>query len=328
MDNDGIVLIMQRTRTSDLTGHLLAKTEQHWMHFKVPMEGEGLPGYNPEEDLGFIRYGETKDITDKRPTGKLMFPERFSKKAVASLKEDLGPYGSAGQLQQRPSPLGGGIIKQEYWTIWPDDVAIPQREHVFLSWDTAYSERDVKDASYSAMTAWGVFWHEQKQRHCLMVLGRWYGRVAYPVLRKLAQSMAIKYTPDAHLIEKKASGQSLIQDLRRTGSGRSRVKLRTYMPDRDKVSRAHTATATMAAGLVYIPNRPWAHELIAYCGEFPMGAPPSSDLTDTVTQAVLYLKKGWWVSHPDDDYADNTMPEDDYDEADECDEIEQEGMYG
>ena len=60
----------------------------------------------------------------------------------------------------------------------------------------------------------------------------------------------------------------------------------------------------------------------------PHGAPPSSDLVDTVSQAILYLKKNWWVSHPDDDEADNIMQEDDYDESDDCDEIDHGGIYG
>ena len=155
-----------------------------------------------------------------------MFPKRFSKKAVAALKEDLGEYGTAGQLQQRPTPLGGGIIKKKYWRIWPDDKPYPVAEHVFLSWDTAYSKEDLKDTSYSAMTAWGIFWNEQDQRYCMMLLARWMERAEYPVLRKRAQEFTLKFKPDAHLIEKKASGQSLVQDLRRAGSGKSRVRLR------------------------------------------------------------------------------------------------------
>jgi len=323
LTKDGIIVIMQRTRTNDLTGHLLAKTEQNWVHFKIAMESEGVGGYDPQRDIGTLLYASLP-ISDNRKNGELMFPERFPESVVKGLKEDLGDYGTAGQLNQRPVPLGGGIIKDEYWTWWPEDTPLPIREHVFVSWDTAFTDRDVKSASYSAATVWGIFWHEQKQRHCMMVLSMWYGRVSYPDLRAKAMFMTEHYEPDCHLIEKKASGSSLVQDLKRAGSGRRRVRLRTYRPDRDKVSRANTATAVMAGGVVYVPPRKWARELVRLVGLFPAGPPESSDVTDTVTQAVLYLKKGLWVSHPDDDDLSNRMAEvhdEDYHE-------ETEGMYG
>ena len=163
-----------------------------------------------------------------------------------------------------------------------------------------------------------------------MIVKRWFGRVPYPVLRKIAQDLTEKLQPDCHLIEKKASGISLIQDLKRAGSGSKRVRLRAYLPDRDKVSRAYTATATMAQGLVYAPVRDWAHEVIDYCAEFPAGSPPSADLTDTVTQAILYLKNGWWVEHPDDKDPDNMMNEHpDWFDVDESDpQMEEGGFYG
>ena len=87
----------------------------------------------------------------------------------------------------------------------------------------------------------------------------------------------------------------------------------------------------MDGGLVYIPNKKWAHELIDIVSEFPNGAPPSSDLTDTITQAVLYLKNRHWVEHPDDEEDENTMPQEDID-PDDIDLIDSDayesGIYG
>jgi predicted phage terminase large subunit-like protein len=329
LDHDGIVLIMQRTRTNDLTGHILGKKQQKWVHFKVAMEYTGSPGYDPDKDLGTHIYAG-EDIRDRRKKrGQLMFPERFSREAVDALKEDLGEYGTAGQLNQSPNPLGGGIIKKTYWRLWPEDKPIPQREHVFLSWDTAYSEKDQKNNAYSACIVFGIFWHEQEQRHAMMVLGRWYEQASYPVLRQRAQEFTVKYSPDAHLIEKKSSGASLVQDLRRAGSGSGRVRIRTYMPDRDKVSRAYTATAAMSAGQLFIPNRAWASELIDVISEFPNGPPLSADLTDCLSQGVLYLKNRWWIQHPDDEDSRNFMPNEDRDPADiDSSDSNDSGIYG
>lgn len=306
----GILIIMQRVHGGDLVGAVVKKdglwrpdNPNGWVKLVLPMEFEldelskGADGVvNPAGLLGY---------KDKRTEpGTLLWPDRFPYESVRSLESDLqetsGVYGASCQLQQRPSPSEGGILKKSWWRRWPDDKPFPVCEHVFMSWDTAYSEADMRASAFSARTAWGVFWDEQAQRHCIMLLHAWAERVSYPDLRIKAQEDSESFAPDAHLIEKKASGISLVQDLRRAGKGRKRIRLRTYQPDRDKVARAHTASSALSAGLVFAPNRKWADRVIDACAEFPNGAPPSADYTDTFTQAVLYLTRGWWVKHPDD----------------------------
>ncbi|RLC10096.1 MAG: hypothetical protein DRI24_20795 [Deltaproteobacteria bacterium] len=289
-DNDAIILIMQRLHFNDLTGHLLQKKHNKWVHVSIPMEYEGSQGFDAGRDIGRpeLIYPRTKD-------GELLFPERFNRKTVNSLKEDLGEYGSSGQLQQRPVPKGGGILKEKWWLVWPDDKPLPMVEHLFCSWDTAYSEADLKNNAYSAMTMFGVFWHEQKQRYCLLMTKAWAGQVGFPDLRRKAKSIDEEEKLDCQLIEKKASGISLVQDLKQSG-----IKIRTYTPDRDKVARAYSVSSMLESGQVYIPNRKWAQKVIALVSQFPHGAPPSADFTDTITQALIYLRNSWWVSHKDD----------------------------
>lgn len=312
--NSAIILIMQRLHEDDLTGHLLRKKEMKWTHLVIPMEYEGAPAFNALKDLGRndLRDPRTKD-------GQLFFPKRFDRLSVNSLKEDLGEYGIAGQLQQRPSPKGGGILKRMWWKLWDDDKPLPHCEHIFTSWDTAYSEKDLKSNSYSAMTMWGVFWHEQEQRYCLILLDAWDGQVDYPDLRQRARDIERDKQPDCHLIEKKASGQSLIQDLRRAN-----VMVRTYNPDRDKVARAYAVSAMLQSGQIFTPDRRWADRIIDMLAVFPNGSAPSSDYTDTCTQAWLYLRNGMWVTHPDDDKHDDSPANDDEYE----DEEEEVAVYG
>ncbi|MCK5433423.1 MAG: hypothetical protein KAJ03_11805, partial [Gammaproteobacteria bacterium] len=81
---------------------------------------------------------------------------------------------------------------------------------------------------------------------------------------------------------------------------RARVRVRSYNPDRDKVSRAYAVSAMLQSGQVYIPDRRWADDVIQYCSQFPNGAAPSSDIVDCVTQALLYLRNAAWISHPQD----------------------------
>ena len=219
------------------------------------------------------------------------------------IKETIGERDWSALYQQKPVVDGGNILKKKWWKLWPEDKKLPKCEHVFMSWDTAYSEKDYKSNSYSAMVQFGVFWHEQDQRYCLLMLGAWYERVDYPDLRAKAKELNQEHNPDIHLIEKKASGQSLIQDLRRAD-----VMVRTYNPDRDKVSRAYAVSAMLQSGVVYAPDRKWAEHVIDYCSQFPNGAPPSSDLVDCVTQALLYLRNASWVSHPEDDVDEDDPP--------------------
>lgn len=305
--NGGILLIMQRLHEADLAGVVREKdgdwskdNPRGWLSLVLPMEYEldepGKPPVNPAKRFGF------PDPRSKK--GELLWPARFPRDAVARLRSDLertsGVYGATAQLQQRPAPSEGGILRKSWWREWPEGKSFPLCEHIFLSWDTAYTEKDLKEASFSARTAWGVFWNEQEGAHHLILLHGWADQLAYPDLREKAQEDTLTFRPDAHLIEKKASGISLIQDLRRAGRGNKRIRLRTYAPDRDKVARAHAVTSPLSAGVVWAPPRSWAEKVIDACGVFPNGAPPSADITDTVTQAILYLKNGWWIEHPDD----------------------------
>jgi predicted phage terminase large subunit-like protein len=305
--NGGILIIMQRLHERDLAGFVRDKdgdwsknNTRGWLSLVLPMEYElDEPKKTP------INTAKRMGFHDPRTKkGELLWPERFPLDAVKRLTSDLqrtsGVYGATAQMQQTPSPSEGGILRKSWWQRWPDDKSFPLCDHVFLSWDTAYTEKDLKEASFSARTAWGVFWNEQAGAYNLILLHCWADQLAYPDLRQKAQDDTLEYNPDAHLIEKKASGLSLIQDLRRAGKGRKRVRLRTYLPDRDKVARAHATTSLFSSGMIWAPNRSWADKTIDACGVFPNGAPPSADITDTVTQAILYLKNGWWVEHPDD----------------------------
>ena len=321
-----IILIMQRLHHLDLAGHLLTKTKTKWVHVCIPMEYEKELTYDPVRDLAgdglkleirkpgsyerqlvtdrrpaFMTKEEALKLKDPRKEGDLLFPQLFPADAVERMKEDYGEYAAAGQLQQRPSVKGGGILKQHWWRVWDKETPLPEVEHVWLSWDTAYSEKDLASNSYSAYSMWGLFWNKDQSRHCMMLLEVWYDQVDYPTLRAKAKGLEgdKDRKPDCHLIEKKASGQSLIQDLRQ-----GNIPLRAYCPDKDKITRAYTVQAMLESGQVYIPDRKWAHNFTYLLSTFPTGVPESNDLTDTFTQACIYVKNHWYVqnSHDDDDY--------------------------
>jgi predicted phage terminase large subunit-like protein len=282
------IIIMQRVHERDLTGHILAnELGEEWDHLCIPARYEVGHPTPTRSRLGF---------TDPRTKeGELLWPDRIDVKTLDNLERSLGSYASAGQLQQRPMPKGGGILKREWWVPW-DNPDLPEIEYVLQSWDTAFSVKE--KSSYSARTTWGVF--KERGMTCAIVLEMWYDRVSYPELRKLAQEAYQDWEPDAVLIEKKASGQSLLQDLRMAG-----VPVLEYMPDRDKEARAHASSALLEDGRIYFPSdKKWAKNLIDICAAFP--ATDNDDIVDTCTQAWLRLRKGWFVTHSED------FEEDDY----------------
>ena len=285
------VIIMQRLHEQDLTGHILAnELGNEWDHLCLPARYEiGHPTPN-RSSLGF---------TDPRTEeGELLWPDRMDEKTLTNLERSLGSYAAAGQLQQRPSPKGGGILKASWWVPWERE-ELPEVSYVIQSWDTAFETKE--SSSYSARTTWGVFKHQGYD--CLIVLDMWYDKVNYPELRKLAQEAYDDWEPDAVLIEKKASGASLIADLRMAG-----VPVLAYSPDRDKVARAHAASALLEDGRIYYPKRKWAEDLISICAAFP--AAKNDDVVDTATQAWLRLRKGWFLGHTEDpDEEDSQEPQ-------------------
>lgn len=314
-----ICLVMQRLNALDLTGHLLREQseyradedpdgrldrleqlEEYWEHLCLEMEFGGTP-----------RYKSSLGLDDPRKDkGELLWPDRFPKPVVARMVKRLGTYGASGQLQQRPSPEAGGILKKYWWRKWPQAKPFPACVHVLQSYDTAYTEKEHNDnaasasasVSYSARTTWGVFYSEERGRYCILLIEAWRDMVDYPVLRREAQKAYGDQEPDAVLIEKKASGQSLIQDLRR-----GNIPVVTTTPTTDKTARAYSVQPVLESGLVYYPDRRWAEDVVEDISMFPNGA--SADWTDTATQAWERIRRLFLVQHPDD-----VPEEDEYEE--------------
>lgn len=109
----GILIIMQRVNVNDIVGHLLKKETQDWTLLQIPMRYEGSPTYDAGKDIG------RPELNDPRTKeGELLFPARFPEQTVIENEEDLGPYGTASQLQQRPRPKGGGELEKEWLGIY------------------------------------------------------------------------------------------------------------------------------------------------------------------------------------------------------------------
>ena len=290
------VIIMQRVHQNDLTGHIMknALPEDGWTHLCVPAEFELN---HPHVYLPAALPRVTLEKDPRSEEGSLLWPKRFGQKEIDTLKHTLGSYAAAGQLQQRPSPKGGGIIRKAWWRKWEKE-QFPDLVYVLQSWDTAYETGN--HTSYSACTTWGVF--RLGGRYHLLLLNRFRDRLPYPDLRRIAKEKYADDKPDAVIIEKKASGQSLIQDLRQAN-----IPVITYTPDRDKEARAHVASVLFEAGCVWYPDRKWAQDVIEMCAVFPAG--DGEDIVDTVTQAIIRLRTMWFGTLEDDDDEGPEIPD-------------------
>jgi predicted phage terminase large subunit-like protein len=301
-----IVIVMQRLHEADLAGHVLKAGG--YEHLCLPAEFEG------------VRFKTSIGWEDPREAnGSLLWPERFGRDEIDSLKKSLGEYGTAGQLQQRPAPAGGGILKPSKVQLWPVDKPMPSFDFILQSYDTAFTEKTTNDPT--ACTVYGVFTDEG--RRGVMIMDAWSDNMEYPDLRaKVISDWRASYggddekgrrgrKADALLIEEKGSGISLIQELRQAN-----IPAQSYNPGRaDKISRAHQVAPILDLGCVYVlesSKRPgqwvsWADDLKAQMERFPNA--DHDDYIDTLTQALIFLR-------------DSSLLELDYFEGDEVEEID------
>ena len=125
------------------------------------------------------------------------------------------------------------------------------------------------------------------------------GRWDFPELKQVAKEELKMYDPDSVIIEAKASGTPLIQELRRFG-----VYATAYSPNRgqDKHVRLNSVAPIFEAGHVWRTEDDWALDVQEECASFPTG--DHVDLVDSTTQALLRFRQGGWVRAERDDWDD------------------------
>ncbi|SDP78307.1 phage uncharacterized protein (putative large terminase), C-terminal domain-containing protein [Desulforhopalus singaporensis] len=255
------VIIMQRVHQNDLSGHVLE--QGGYEHLCIPAEYEKK------------RYHTSIGFKDPRTEDKeLLFPKRFDRPAIEKLKTVLGTYAAAGQLQQRPAPAEGGIFKLEWWQYYKTS---PKVSWILQSWDTGY-KTGPKNA-YSCCETWGI------TNSGYYLLDLWREKVEYPDLKRAVKNLYNKWRSRVVLVEDKASGQSLVQEIKRG----TRIPIKAVtVTDGDKVVRASLVSPIVEAGNVFLPeDAPWLADFIDEHTHFPNAA--YADQVDTTSQALDYL---------------------------------------
>jgi predicted phage terminase large subunit-like protein len=267
-------IIQQRLHEEDLTGHIMATEPDAWdvlvirQEYELPTEKD--PGPAPTS-LGW---------TDPRTEdGQLFFPARFPPAVVEGERRRLASSGYAGQHQQRPAAKEGEIFKRGFVQFYDPTFPLPAFKRLIMSWDTAFKEKQQNDPSCGLLggeTDRGIY-----------LLDHVLDRMSYPALKEKAKAWAATQSISALLIEDKASGQSLIQELRQETS----LPVVAVKVDTDKVSRAWAIIPTWEARRIFLPTgAPWVDAFLEELYSFPKAA--HDDQVDAFTQLVNYLVMG------------------------------------
>lgn len=301
------LVVQQRLHERDLAGYLI---DRGWDSLILPMRYDGRRVISTVTKELDPRAAENSDA--------LLWPERFGEEEVKQLETALGEYGTSGQLAQLPAPSGGGILKSKHFKMWPKGKELPFFDFVIQSWDTAHTEKTTGDPS--AMLVWGVAKVDNKQ--CAILLDAHSEHMSYPNLKKkVIEEWGARYgensrRADLILVEQKASGQSILQDLRQVS-----IPARGYNPGKaDKITRAHATAPILETDVIYIPESTaepgkfakWARPFLKEVEIFPAGE--HDDLVDCFTQAIIYLKDAGWLANPgyeedeEAEYADDNAP--------------------
>ena len=263
-----IVVVMTRWGTKDLTARLL---KQHATHKADQWEVIEFPAI--------------------LPSGMQLWPEYWNLEELEGVKASLSPQKWQAQWQQQPTNDACAILKREWWQRW-EYTDPPKCEYTIQSYDTAYSKKETAD--FSVITTWGVFYPDVDSGANIILLGMRKGRYDFPELKRVAMEEYKYWNPDNVLIEAKATGVTLQQELRKQG-----IPVTMYTPGgrksgTDKVSRVNSVAPMLEAGMCWVPDTDWADELVEECAAFPNG--DNDDMVDSTTQALMRFRQGNFIS--------------------------------
>lgn len=220
---------------------------------------------------------------------------------------------SAGQLQQRPEPRGGGIIKRDWWQLWERDT-YPPMDFILATLDTAYTLEKMNDPS--GLIVWGVFSGDasaqatrrldangrmvfvdrlySEEAPKVMLAHAWTDRYEFHELIKKTAKTCIDMKVDLLLIENKAAGISVAQELRRLYSN-EKFSVQLFDPkSQDKFARLVSVQHLFQEGLIYAPDRVWADAVITQVGQFPRGK--HDEYVDLTSMGLRYLRDRGLIS--------------------------------
>ncbi len=282
MPNGAIIVIMTRWGKLDLTGRLIDYQTKN--PDSEPWEIVELPA--------ILNEGSDNE--------KSLWPEQWPLESLKQKKAGLDPQYWNAQYMQNPTSNQAAIISRKLWRIW-EGKEPPRCEYIIQSWDTAFEAKTTAD--YSACTTWGVFYNEEENNTAqVILLDAFKDRMQFPELKQVAYKHYKEWDPDAFLVEKKAAGAPLIQELRNMG-----IPVSEFTPSRgnDKIVRVNAIADLFQSGKVWAPDTRWAREVIEEVTSFPNG--DNDDYVDTTSQALIRFRQGGLIPLESDEKDEPTF---------------------
>jgi predicted phage terminase large subunit-like protein len=266
-----IIVVMQRVHTDDVVGNLIETGGWDVL---------SLPAIALEDEV-LTASSAIGEVVFRRGAGEALHPARISLERLQAIRAEIGPYNFAAQYQQDPVPIQGNLVRRDWLRRFSLD-APPAFSGVIQSWDTANKAGELND--YSVGTTWGVL---NGNAYLLDVLRK---RLEFPDLIRSVEEYASDHAASTVLIEDKASGTQVIQELRRRGV--LNLKAVEPPPGTDKTMRLHLHTATFEGGRVFVPiEAPWLDVYLNELTGFP--AVKHDDQVDSTTQALSFIANGY-----------------------------------
>lgn len=297
---DKQIIVQQRTHTQDVTGHELKKSS-NWIHVRIPME------YNPDKACVTPIWHDPRTYK-----GELIDAERFPPSFMAQKKIDLGPYFFAGQYDQEPYPLGGGMIKAAWLRSWvpsdrqPGHISVldgqyhfdPINTFRFCVVDPAISEDEIgpkklADPDYTVIMACIAIWTHVRSVVCVVDLIR--ERLEGPDIIPKIRAMHKHWKFSVIGVETVAFQKMLFQQAKREGLPVREISTKNdpealYRIDKDKEARVMAATPMLSQNRVHLPEyAPWLSQFISEVTQFPNA--DHDDCTDALAYACAIAEK-------------------------------------
>lgn len=272
-----IVMILTRWHEDDLAGRILPKDyngESGWIQAR---DGEWW------YVVSLQAQAERDDDPLGRKRGDWLWTEWFTPEHWQQERITQGERNWSALYQQRPKPLEGSIFKKR-WAQRYIPGQLPPDVYFVHSWDTANKPNELLNDP-SVCTIWAV---SKLGYYLVHVFRDW---IDYPTLKRKVLELYYAYPANVVLVEDKASGQSLIQDLK----DGSPVPVIAIEPDGNKIFRAEQSSGAWEAGMVYLPSDspdvapPWLQDYESEVFGFPLST--HDDQVDSSSQAVRYMHR-------------------------------------
>lgn len=278
MPGGAIVVVMTRWSKLDLTGQIINQMAKN----------------DDVDDWEVVEFPAI--LEDKKGNEVPLWPEFWSLEELKARRAALDIRYWNAQYLQNPTSEEGALIKREWWNIWEEDDP-PPCEFIIMTLDAAQEANNRAD--YNALTTWGVFLNEETDNYAIILLNAVKERLEFPELKAMCLEEYEEWEPDAFIVEKKSNGAALYQEFRRMG-----IPVGEFTPGKgqDKISRVNAVSDLFSGGVVWAPDKRWAHEVIQECQDFPSGA--NDDLVDSTTLALSRFRQGGFIRLPNDEEED------------------------